>query len=349
MTVAGRTPVSNAHAAAVVPSHQRPRLGFLGVGWIGRQRMEAIAHSGVASVAAITDPDRDAAAHAHRAAPDAAVVTSLDELLETELDGLVIATPSALHAEQTVRALERGLAVFCQKPLARTAPETRRVVNASRAADRLLGVDLSYRHTAGMRRIRDLARQGELGTIYAVDLTFHNAYGPDKPWFYDPRLSGGGCVIDLGVHLVDLALWTLGFPALRDVTSDLFAGGERLAAAAARVEDFATAELRLVTGTVVRLACSWRLHAGRPCVIEAAFYGTAGGAAMRNVNGSFFDFRAERFRETSSELLSEPPDEWAGRAATDWARRLASGQGYDDASAAEFVRVAAALDAIYGR
>jgi predicted dehydrogenase len=48
--------------------------------------------------------------------------------------------------------------------------------------------------------------------VRAVDLTFHNAYGPDKPWFYDPAQSGGGCVMDLGVHLVDLALWTLGWP-----------------------------------------------------------------------------------------------------------------------------------------
>jgi predicted dehydrogenase len=48
--------------------------------------------------------------------------------------------------------------------------------------------------------------------VFAVDLVFHNAYGPDKPWFYDPELSGGGCVMDLGVHLVDLALWSLDFP-----------------------------------------------------------------------------------------------------------------------------------------
>ena len=48
--------------------------------------------------------------------------------------------------------------------------------------------------------------------MYAVELAFHNAYGPDKEWFYDRRVSGGGCVVDLGVHLIDLALWTLGFP-----------------------------------------------------------------------------------------------------------------------------------------
>src|SRR5205085_415527 len=128
-------------------------------------------------------------------------------LCELDLDGLVIATPSASHAVQARAALERGIAVFCQKPLARTAAETASVVEAARAANRLLGVDLSYRHTEAMRHIGALARSGELGDIYAIDLVFHNAYGPDKAWFRDVKLSGGGCVIDLGTHLVDLALW----------------------------------------------------------------------------------------------------------------------------------------------
>jgi len=62
--------------------------------------------------------------------------------------------------------------------------------------------------------------------FYLADLIFHNAYGPDKPWFYDRTLSGGGCVIDLGIHLVDLALWNLDFPKVMNVTSRLFAPGQ---------------------------------------------------------------------------------------------------------------------------
>src|SRR5215210_7577810 len=91
-----------------------PRVGFLGVGWIGRHRMEAIGRSGCVEIAAIADPVRDMAARAAEAAPGAALMASLDEMLEVGLDGIVIATPSALHAEQTIMALERGLAVFCQ-------------------------------------------------------------------------------------------------------------------------------------------------------------------------------------------------------------------------------------------
>src|SRR5437868_451451 len=136
------------------------------------------------------------------------------------------------------------------------------VVEAARRADRLLAVDLSYRFTDGMRRIRDLVRAGALGRVYAADLTFHNAYGPDKPWFYDSTLSGGGCVMDLGVHLVDLALWTLPPARVAGISAHLFAGGKRLPQASLRVEDYAVGTIELDSGTAVRFACSWRLHAG---------------------------------------------------------------------------------------
>ena len=72
---------------------------------------------------------------------------------------------------------------------------------AARQSNRLLAVDLSYRFTEAMRQVRNSVQSGALGRIFAVDLVFHNAYGPDKAWFRDPILSGGGCVMDLGVHL----------------------------------------------------------------------------------------------------------------------------------------------------
>lgn len=334
--------------ASAAQAVTKPKLGFLGVGWIGRHRMEAILQAGDARAAAIADASPEMCAEALKLAPDAKIVGSLDALLDAGVDGVVIATPSALHAEQAIAALERGVAVFCQKPLGRTATEAKAVVDAARAADRLLSVDLSYRFTAGMRRIRELIQAGELGRIYAIDLTFHNAYGPDKAWFYDVGLSGGGCVMDLGVHLVDLALWTLGFPAVEDVRANLFAAGEPLPPRPERVEDFAAATLTLAGGTVARLACSWRAPAGQDAVIEATFYGTEGGARLANLGGSFYDFCAERFRGTARETLSTPPDAWGGRAAADWARRLAAGERFDP-SAERLVDVAEALDRIYGR
>jgi predicted dehydrogenase len=325
----------------------RPRVGFLGVGWIGRHRMQAILETQAVEVVAIADSSPETAAEAGRLAPEAALLSSLGELLALGLDGVVIATPSAMHAEQSIRALEHGAAVFCQKPLGRTAAEAGAVVAAARTADRLLCVDLSYRFTQGMQRIREAVRSGELGRVFAVDLVFHNAYGPDKPWFYDAALSGGGCVMDLGVHLVDLALWTLDFPTVAEVAAKLFAAGEPLRGPE-QVEDYAVATLGLGSGTTVRLACSWRLQAGCDAMISAAFYGTEGGAALRNLNGSFYDFVAERYRGTARETLSAPPDAWGGRAAADWAARLAAGERFAP-NAERLVEVAQVLDRIYQR
>jgi predicted dehydrogenase len=304
----------------------RPRLGFAGIGWIGRNRLEAIERSGAADVAGVCDP-----AHV-------GCLGSFDELLALDLDGVVIASPSALHATQAIAALERSLAVFCQKPLALDGAQARQVVDAARAADRLLMVDLSYRWTEAARCVRDEVAGGGLGEVYAAELAFHNAYGPDKAWFYDRELSGGGCVIDLGVHLIDLALWTLGFPRVISVASHLHGDG---------VEDYASSELELEGGAVVRLACSWGLHAGRDCVLEASFYGTRGGAAFRNVGGSFYDFVAERYEGTQTRVLTEPPDAWSGRGAVEWARRVAAGERFD-AAAGEHVTVHDVIDRIYG-
>jgi predicted dehydrogenase len=324
---------------------RRPRLGFLGLGWIGRNRLQAIQDSHVADVVALADPVEEELMAASSIAPAAARVPSLSALLDLPLDGLVIATPSALHAAQSMAALERGLAVFCQKPLGRTAAETSAVVETARAADRLLGVDLSYRATTAMQHLREQALAGAIGDIYAVDLVFHNAYGPDKPWFYDRALSGGGCLMDLGIHLVDLALWMLGFPDVLNVHGRLMAGGKPLREPT-QVEDFAAAQLELSTGALVQLRCSWRLPAGRDAIIAASFYGTRGGLTMRNVNGSFYDFVAERHTGTATEVLTEPPDTWGGRAAVAWARELARGTGFDPA-AHELVTVAEVLDRIY--
>ena len=319
------------------------RLGFLGTGWIGRNRMEALLAAG-ANAVVICDPDPEMAQEAHALAPGAALVGSLDELLALRPDGVVIATPSALHAEQCVAAFEAGAAVFCQKPLGRNAVDVAAVLDAARSAGRLLGVDLSYRYTAAMHAIRDQVRAGRLGKLFVADLVFHNAYGPQSGWVWDRGLSGGGCLIDLGIHLVDLALWLLDFPPIVGARATLMRDGRP--ARADEVEDYATGELLLDGGVSVRLACSWNLDAGADAVIEAQFFGTKAGAEMRNQDGSFFDFSADLFRGRERERLASPPDEWGGRAAVDWLRRLKDGCGFDG-STEGLLDTARALDALY--
>jgi len=310
------------------------RLGFIGAGWIGMHRLKALVSSGVAEVGGIFDPQYEGESGC----------ASVEALFERELDGVVIATPSALHAAQTIHALKKGVPVFCQKPLGRNAAEVSMMLGAARVANLLLGVDLSYRHLRGMGEVRKLLKEGALGKIFAADLIFHNAYGPDKPWFYDPQQSGGGCLVDLGIHLVDAALWLLGGKA-QEISGRIFKEGRP--AAATECEDFATAHFDL-SGAVVNLACSWKLHAGHDAVIEIALHGTAGGIAIRNVAGSFYDFTIEHFTGTSRRVISQPPDEWGGRAAVAWAQQLLRSCDYDPEIESQ-LEVARVLDAIYGR
>lgn len=326
---------------------RRPRLAFVGVGWIGRARMESVVRAGAADAAAVVDLDEELAAKAAAEVECDRVGTSLAAALTQPCDGVVLATPSALHAEQALEVLDRGLPVFCQKPLARTTAETTAIVEAARRNDLLLGVDLSYRHVEAFAAARAAIAAGELGRPYALELTFHNAYGPDKGWALDPALSGGGCVIDLGTHLVDLALQVFEDEPVA-VNSALFARGERLPAGSGRVEDHAVAQLDFGDGRVARLACSWFMASGRDAVIEAHVHGTEGGVAVRNLGGSFYDFIGERYRDGSVEVLAMPPDDWGGRALLAWARALRNGGGFDP-EVESSIRIARVIDAIYGR
>jgi predicted dehydrogenase len=343
-------PETRGAACAVGPEQtNRPRLGFAGVGWIGRNRLDAIAAGGCAEIAAVADPVPDAMRKVAADHPAVECVSGFDELLSLDLDGVVIATPSALHAEQSIAAFERGFAVFCQKPLARTGPETTAVITAARRADRLLGVDLSYRFTAGMQAIRELIRGGELGRIYGIEAVFHNAYGPDKAWFYDPKAAGGGCLLDLGIHLVDLALWSLDFPAVERAHGAVRNHERTGFDACGTVEDYASGLLELSGGATVQLACSWRVPAGCDARIEITFFGTNGGASFRNVNGSFYDFVAEHFlADRSRRMLAQPPDAWGGRAAAAWAGQLSRSPRFDP-SVGHLATVATTLDRLYAR
>lgn len=325
----------------------RPRLGFIGAGWIGLSRLKSVLASGAAEISAIYEPEPAARQRVLGECATTTECASLDELLALQLDGVVIATPSALHAEQCLAALERGLAVFCQKPLARTLAETASVVSAAERADRLLRVDLCYRHTRALASVRELARSGEIGELYAAELVFHNAYGPDKSWARDPALAGGGCLIDLGTHLLDAAFWVTGDAALAECAANLYSGGRRLGVGEATVEDFAQCQLRTSRGISVSLTCSWGSSFGQDAQIRLSLFGSKGGASFENVDGSFYDFRALRFHSTSRSSLQEPPDDWGGRAILQWVAELAESPRFRPDN--DLIDLARALDKLYGR
>jgi predicted dehydrogenase len=322
------------------------RLGFVGLGWIGRNRLDAIAARPDVEVAALHDVDPARLDGTARAYEGAVRADAWHTLLAADLDGIVIATPNGCHAEQAIAALERKLPVFCQKPLALDGAQARAVVAAAERADRLLGVDYSYRHVQGMDELRRSLRDGRFGDLLAIDLTFHNAYGPDKAWCHDRTLAGGGCLLDLGVHLVDLALWLQDELDLAVVDSARFAQGRRLPIGDAAIEDLAFATFRAGNGAIVRLACSWHAQSGCDAIIGARLFGTCGGAVWRNVGGSFFDFELDFVHGPKAERVAGPPDDWGSRALGAWVDRLRIDPSFD-AEARCFVAGADLIDRLY--
>ena len=327
----------------------RPRLGFAGLGWIGAQRMQVLANSKLADIAAVCDPQQQAlekgcASLRH----EPAVCQSFEDLLLEPLDGVVIATPNALHEPQSIAAMEKGFAVFSQKPLALSRRGTDRLLNLALSKDLPLGIDWSYRYLAGVPELKQSISSGELGTINAVELCFHNAYGPDASWYYDLSRAGGGCLLDLGCHLLDLCHWLIGASDPLDVSARCFRNGVRLDPPLQDPEDFVMAEIGYASGQQVHLSCSWRAPAGQGAIIGCRIFGTSGGAEIRNVGGSFYDFEVALNRGAQSTLLGAPPDAWPGRALMDWTNRLREGVGYDHETS-HAATTAEVIDRIYDR
>lgn len=334
--------------ATIVKTLTKPKLAFIGTGWIGLNRMKALLEKDVCTAVGVCDTTAENRKRAKETAAGAKLYDSLDDLIADRPDGIVIATPNALHHSQCMAALNNGIAVFCQKPLARTAFESREIINAARKSNKLLGVDMSYRFTDGMQKIKDLVHKNELGKLFAADLVFHNAYGPDKEWFYNPKLSGGGCVIDLGIHLVDLALWMMDFPEIKKVEANLYKGGRKIYDSSETSEDFASVQMETLSGATIRLTCSWNLPAGKDAEIKAAFYGTKAAAVFENTGGSFYDFEACLCHGTEREIISSPPDDWGGKALISWAENLQQSSAFNE-EISNYEYVAELIDTIYGR
>ena len=263
----------------------RVGLGFAGVGWLGESLIRELPAFPRLALAAVQDVDAARATEiaARYGAPWHG--TSYEALLRAPgVDAVVICTPNALHVPQAWAALEAGKHVLVQKPLALSAGDARATLEDAARIGRLLFVDYSYRYLDTIRVLRDAL--ASIGPVHRVSAAFHNVYGPGKGWFFDQRLSGGGALIDLGVHLLDLAVDLLRPSAVQLDTAEL-AHGQGHA-----VEDAAQLELRL-DDVPMRLDASW--NADRPLTeIALELEGGSGRLRWENVDGSFFRFRTLR-------------------------------------------------------
>lgn len=322
-----------------------PRIGFAGLGWIGLKRLQPLVHSGWDGDLVFFDPDPQAVAHTKSAFPKAKNVASFEELLNHPLDGVVIASPSALHASQTEAALRKGFSVFCQKPLGKKSDETAKLVSLADEQNLSLEVDYSYRLTEGIQQIKSTLERKQIGDIYAVEAVFHNAYGPDKPWYYNRSLSGGGCLMDLGSHLVDMLTYLFDTGEIYVKFANLLSKGRQITDEDT-VEDFAEAQLMTASNISIRLACSWKHAVGKDAAISLKINGTKGGLEFQNINGSFYDFKAEKYDQNKTETLFSDQDAWEGRTLCRWVDNIQQGRGFDPESYG-LVKSAEILEEIY--
>jgi predicted dehydrogenase len=198
--------------------------GVLGAARINQQVLEGAALAEGTSVVAIAARDRDRAGAQARQFGIGTVHGSYDELLaDPEVEAVYIPLPNQLHVDWSVRAVEAGKHVLCEKPLARTAAEARRAFAAAHAADRVLMEAFMWRHTPQTKRLRELLGEGVVGPLRVIRATFGFLLERDG----DIRLSReleGGALMDVGCYCVSAARLAAGEPV--DVRAEQIIGGD---------------------------------------------------------------------------------------------------------------------------
>jgi predicted dehydrogenase len=248
------------------------RLGVAGLGWLGESLIKDVPRVDGLEVVAVQDV---ASGRAQEVATAYGVPWSGETygrlLGREEVEAVLICTPNGLHAAQAQAALRAGKDVLVQKPLALSCADARATVDTAAETGRLLCVDYTYRFLETMRTLQ--AAMGPRDSIRSV-----------RAWFFDPSKSGGGALMDLGVHLLDLGLWLVE-PSRVEL--------EQAAVADERpVEQSAQLKLRL-DEIPFGVEVSW--NAALP-VTEISFdvEMVNGRVRWENVDGSFFHFRTLR-------------------------------------------------------
>ena len=183
-------------------------LGIIGAGSIGQIHAEAAAKAGL-RIGAICDIEPDKAARLADQHPGAVVISSLEELLALEnIPGVVVAVPNYLHKELAIQALEAGKDVLLEKPMALNLGECDQIIQAAEDSRRLLQLGFVCRYTPAAIAARRLISEGKLGMILHAKAMMYRRRGIPGlgHWFTTKSKSGGGVLIDIGVHLIDLIM-----------------------------------------------------------------------------------------------------------------------------------------------
>ena len=269
----------------------KPRLGILGTGGIANLHMKQIRQYDRFDVVACCDLMGDRCESFCGQYGISRHYTDYRRMLENEnLDALMVLTPNCAHMEPTIAALEAGVHVFCEKPMALTVGQAEAMVRAEKASKATLMIGQHWRFFNASQYIRRVVMAGDLGEIYYARIWHLRQMG--VPWwgqFHRKDFSGGGALIDNGAHIIDLALWLMGSPQPVEVmgsTSSRVAtrvDGERPNQNPAKahefdVEDFASGFVRMSNGATLSLVSSWAINLGPKINKGLEICGDMGGA-----------------------------------------------------------------------
>jgi predicted dehydrogenase len=279
------------------PREDTLRVGVIGLGWAGQQHIAAydpLPDAQVVAIAGLEEPVRSKLAARHGIEHQ---LTRWEDLIELDgLDAVSVAVPTFLHAPIAIAALERGIHVLSEKPIALNGPEADAMVQAARTADRVLDVAFNHRQRGDIQTLKEAIDAGRLGRPYYAKAWWLRRTGIPTlgSWFTRAELAGGGPLVDIGVHVLDYSLFLLGNPEVRAVsasTYDLLASAgfgssptsKKTGATDAKtfdVEDLASVFMRLADGGTLLVEASWAAHRRDGDEFGITLYGTDGGAEL---------------------------------------------------------------------
>ncbi len=200
--------------------------------------------------------------------------SNIDEMLDAvNADCLVVTSPTNLHKEQAIKGFQKGLNVLVEKPLARNFEETIATVDASKKAKKILMVGMNNRFRPEVMMQESFVSAGEIGDVFYVKTGYLKKRSTAEKWSVKKTESGGGVFMDLGIVILDIALWMMKFPKIKSVSAvnynHLFKD----------VEDSSFVLLRFENGSTVSIETSWTLHRAND-MFYCNVYGTDGSTSI---------------------------------------------------------------------
>lgn len=283
------------------------RAGVIGAG-IGKYHIEGYQAHGGAEVVALCDVNETALAAVAERYGIAQTFTDYRQMLQLDLDCVSVCVPNKLHAPLVIDCLKAGKHVLCEKPLARTAAEGQRMVDAAKAAGKTLMVQFNNRFRPEAQLLHQYVQAGELGDIYFARCGWirRNGIPGWGSWFTNKDMAGGGPLIDLAVHMLDLTLWLMGNPEPEICMASTYSvfgpkmeglgpWGTPNRKGKFDVEDMAVGMIKFQGGQTILLEASWASRIRREWVYST-LCGTKAGASLERVFG--FDGNDDTAQDT---------------------------------------------------